>query len=104
MGTKGLVHNRFRLVAINRGKTDARVTFSLADLPAAKILGVEDGVTLKPEETLQREFDIAAAASAVGAGVNHFRILIGVAPAQTAGEFQETFIAPMESTPAPARK
>jgi cytochrome c oxidase accessory protein FixG len=104
IGSDGLVHNRFRLVAINRGKTDAKVTFSLADLPAVKILGVEDGVTLKPEETLQREFDIAAAASGVGPGVNHLRILTQVTPAQKSGEFQETFIAPMEHSPAPAGK
>jgi polyferredoxin len=98
-GPDGLIHNRFRLLASNRGKSQARVTLSLAGLPACKILGVEDGVTLQPGETLQREFDIAAAAAAVSPGVNHLSILTHVEPAQKDGLFAETFIAPMETHP-----
>jgi cytochrome c oxidase accessory protein FixG len=98
-GPDGLIHNRFRLLASNRGKSQARVTLSLADLPACKILGMEDGVTLQPGETLQREFDIAAAATAVSPGVNHLSILTHVVPAQKDGLFAETFIAPMENEP-----
>jgi len=100
-GADGLIHNRFRLVAVNRGKTAAKLTLSLADLDAAHIVGMDDGVTLKPGESLQREFEIAAAAAAVGPGVNHLRILTQVTPKQKSEEFDETFIAPMESTPSP---
>jgi len=93
----GLIHNTFRLVASNRGKTDARVTLSVADLPAAQIVGVEDGITLKPGDELQREFDVAASASAVAPGVNHLRILVHVDPGPKDQSLAETFIAPMES-------
>ena len=96
-GADGLIHNTFRLVASNRGKTDASVTLSLADLPAARIVGMQDGVTLKAGATLQREFDIAAAAPAVSLGVNHLRILVHVATGQKDQLLDETFIAPMES-------
>jgi polyferredoxin len=97
----GLIHNRFRLVAVNRGKSTARLTLSLADLDAARIVGMDDGVALKPGESLQREFEIAAAASAVSPGVNHLRIVTQVTPNQKSEEFAETFIAPMETSPPP---
>ncbi len=96
-GQDGLIHNTFRLVASNRGKTDAKVTLSLAGLPAAHIVGVEDGFALKPGDELQREFDVAAADSAVTPGVNHLRILVHVDPGQKDQSLAETFIAPMES-------
>jgi ferredoxin len=96
-GTDGLIHNRFRLQASNRGRAEARVTLSLADLPAAHILGMRDGVALKPGETQQFEFDVEAPGSAVSPGVNHLRILAHIAPTQEDGAFAETFIAPMES-------
>jgi len=102
-GPDGLIHNTFRLVASNRGKTDARVTLSLADLPAAQIVGVQDGITLKPGDALQREFDVTAADTAVAPGVNHLRILVHVDPGQKDQSLAETFIAPMESA-APAVK
>ena len=98
-GPDGLIHNHFRLLVSNRGKSEARVTLSLADLPACRILGMEDGVMLQPNETLQREFDIAAAAAAVSPGVNHLNILAHVVPAQKDDLFAETFIAPMETQP-----
>lgn len=99
MGPDGLIYNRFRLLASNRGKSEARVTLSLADLPACRLVGMEDGVTLKPGETLQREFDIAAAASDVSPGVNHLSILAHTVPVQKDDLFAETFIAPMETSP-----
>jgi polyferredoxin len=100
----GLIHNRFRLVAINRGPTDARVAVSLADLPAARILGMDSMVALKPGESVQREFDVAAPATAVGAGINRMRILTQVVPAQKTEEFAETFFAPapLDSSSPPA--
>jgi len=102
----GLIHNHFRLVAINRGKLQAKLTISVVGLPAAHLVGLQDGVTLQPGQSLQQEFEIAAAANAVQPGVNHLRILTEVVPAQKSGEFDETFIAPMESavTSAPSVK
>lgn len=98
----GMIHNTFRLVASNRGKTDARVTLSLADLPAAQVVGIPEGIVLKPGDELQREFDVAAAASAVAPGVNRLRILVHVDPGPKDQSLAETFIAPMESAlPAP---
>jgi cytochrome c oxidase accessory protein FixG len=100
-GTDGLIHNRFRLMVSNRGKSQASVTLRLADLPAAQIYSMPNDVTLKPGETLQREFDIAAAATAVGAGVNHLRIVAHVTTGQADETFAETFIAPMEAAGQP---
>ena len=70
---------------------------SLADLPAANIVGLQDGITLKRGETQQFEFDVAASGAAVSPGVNHLRILAHVDPAQSDEAFAETFIAPMGS-------
>ena len=98
-GSDGLIHNTFRMVASNRGKTDATVTLGVADLPAAHIVGVQDGITLKPGDELQREFDVAAAAKDVTPGVSHLRILVHVTPGQKDQSLAETFIAPMESEP-----
>ncbi len=101
-GDDGLIHNRFRILASNRGKTDTKVTFSLAGLPAGRILGMDDGITLKPGENLQREFDIAADAAQISPGINHMTIVAHVVPSQKDDVFAENFIAPMESAPATA--
>ena len=95
----GMIHNRFRLVASNRGQKEAMLSLSLEDLPSARIegmeKGMESGVVLKPGESLQREFDIVAAVTGVAPGVNHLRILTHVVPAQKDDAVAETFIAPM---------
>jgi polyferredoxin len=96
-GADGLIHNHFRLVASNRGSADATVTLLLADLPAVRLLGTDAGLTLKPGETLQREFDVAGSETAVNPGVNHLRILAHVDDGQKDETFAETFIAPMET-------
>jgi polyferredoxin len=95
-GFDGLIHNRFRLLASNRGRVDAKVTVSLADMPAVHVVGMQDGISLKPGETQQFEFDVAAASSDVSPGVSHMRILTHVVPTQNDDAFPETFIAPME--------
>ena len=101
-GADGLIHNRFRILASNRGKTDTKVTFSLANMPAGRIVGMDDGISLKPGETLQREFDIAADAAQINPGINHMTIVAHVAPSQKDDVFAETFITPMEGAPATA--
>jgi polyferredoxin len=97
MGADGLVHNRFRLSASNRGHTESTLTLTLAGIPSARIVGMENGVTLKPEESVQREFDVAAPATGIAPGLNHLRILTHVVPEQKDDVLEETFIAPMDS-------
>jgi polyferredoxin len=97
----GLIHNRFRLLASNRCHADTKVTLSLADLPAAHVVGLQNGITLKPGETQQFEFDVAAAITDLPPGVNHLRILAHVVPGQSDEAFPETFITPMDAA-APA--
>lgn len=92
----GAIHNRFRVVSSNRGKTEATIRLSLQDLPSARIAGLNNGIVLKPGETLQREFDVVAVRQTVNPGVNHLRILAQVVPVQKEQSFAETFLAPIE--------
>jgi len=92
----GAIHNRFRVVSSNRGKTGATIRLSLVDLPSARIAGVDNGIILNPGETLEREFDVVAARQSVNPGVNHLRILAQVVPVQKEQSFAETFLAPIE--------
>ena len=100
-GTDGLIHNTFRLVASNRGKAASSVTLSLTGLPGTRLVGLQQGLAIKPGETLQREFDVAAPDSLVSPGVNRFHIVMHVS-GQKDQSLDETFIAPMESPPAAA--
>jgi len=95
----GLIHNRFRIVASNRGKVDTWVNLTLVDMPAGRIVGIDDGVTLKPGETLQREFDIVVDSTRINSGVNHMKIRAHVDPSESNDVFAETFITPMDSLP-----
>ncbi len=99
LGSDGLVHNTFRMVASNRGKQEARVTLSVADLASAQVAGDSNGIVLKPGDELQREFDLTASASSIAPGVNHLRILVHVDPGAKDQSLAETFIAPMDSEP-----
>jgi len=98
MGTDGSIHNRFRLLASNRSHAKATLDLSISGLPAARIVDLNRDIVLEPGESLQREFEVAAPASAVAPGVNHMQIRATVVPAQKSGLLDETFIAPMEST------
>jgi polyferredoxin len=100
----GLIHNRFRLLASNRGHAGAKVTISLADLPVAHIVGFQDGIALKPGETQQFEFDVAAAITDLPPGVSHLHILTHVVPGQNDEAFPETFITPMDAAANPNPK
>jgi polyferredoxin len=95
----GTIHNHFRIVAVNRGRTKAKLALSVAGLPSAHVLGLEQGVMLEPGESLQKEFDVVSAAVAVAPGINHMSIVSHVVPEQKSESFDETFIAPFESSP-----
>jgi polyferredoxin len=96
----GLVHNRFRVVVSNRSHAEKQLTLSLDGLPQGRILDAGAPLVLAPGQTAQREFDVAAPASALEPGVNRMRILASV-PAQKTAAFDETFFAPMDSSRQP---
>ncbi|MGB9291171.1 MAG: 4Fe-4S dicluster domain-containing protein [Terracidiphilus sp.] len=100
LSADGLVHNQFRVVVSNRSHTQKHLTLALDGLPQGRILDADAPLLLAPGQTVQSEFDVVAPAGALQPGVNHMRILASV-PAQKTGAFDETFIAPMDSAPAP---
>ena len=95
----GKVHNSFRILAFNRGRVDAHVALAVSDLASASITDLDQGVTLKPGEQMQREFTIAASTSALKPGINPMLILAVVVPAQKAQRFDENFFAPFDAGP-----
>ena len=99
VGSDGLIHNRFRLLASNRGRRDAALSLTAADLPGAGIQGLNGRIVLKPGETVQQEFDVVAPAAVVHPGVNRMRIVADVVPAQNDEAFAETFFAPLDADP-----
>lgn len=100
----GQIHNRFRLVASNRSHADASLSILVGGLPSASIVGVDPDLTLKPGESLQREFEIASPANALAPGINHLQIVVNVSPSHQAQFFDENFFAPFTATPSSAAK
>jgi len=98
VGADGQVHNRFRIIASNRGHVQATVSLSVADLEKADIEGIEGQVLLEPGATMQREFDIVAPVSSLRPGVNRMKILADVTPGKSGQTFSETFFAPPDAT------
>jgi polyferredoxin len=94
VGADGQIHNRFRVIASNRGHVQATVLVSVAGLKKAEIEGMDGRVLLQPGATLQREFDIVVPVSSLQPGVNHLRILADVVPGKSGQTFSETFFAP----------
>jgi cytochrome c oxidase accessory protein FixG len=93
LGSDGTVYNRFRLVAVNRGRRQATLILAIEGLPGARLASIENAVVINPGQTVQREFEIAVPASAgVAPGVNHFRLVSTAGPERE--EFPETFITP----------
>jgi len=90
----GQVHNRFRMLASNRGHIQATVSLSVADLKGASIEEIEDRKVLQPGETLQQHFDVVVPSSSLRPGINRIRILADVTPGKTGQQFSETFFAP----------
>ena len=61
------------------------------------MIGADNALALIPGETTPREFDVVTPAASLVSGVNHFRILTHMVPAQKDAALDETFIAPMNS-------
>ncbi len=100
VGANGAIHNKFRILASNRGKSEATLTLAVDGLQGAQITGLngaENALALTPGETTQSEFDVVAPAAGLVPGVNRFRILTHMVPAQKDAALDETFIAPMPS-------
>jgi hypothetical protein len=94
----GAIHNHFRILASNRGRTKAQLSLSLAGLPSVSIAGIDRGLTLMPGETLQREFDIVSPQVGVAPGLNRVQIVVRLTPKPGSAIFDETFFAPEASS------
>jgi cytochrome c oxidase accessory protein FixG len=92
LGADGTIYNRFRLVAVNRGRQPAKLTLTIEGLPGARLVSIENPVAIDAGQTLQREFEIAVPPAGVAPGVNHFRVLSKAGAEQD--QFPETFITP----------
>ncbi|MBI5085558.1 MAG: 4Fe-4S binding protein [Acidobacteria bacterium] len=97
LGDEGTVYNRFRIKLANRGSADARVHVAVEGLPGAVIALEANPLMLKPGESVEREFEIAARPFQGSRDVNPFRITVASA-GQDAERFDETFIMPPEGT------
>ena len=96
VGTDGQIYNCFRLTVANRQARPATVEFSLNGLPNARFSDLTPALALQPGETVQKEFEIAAAAGSLSPGVNHFTIVTRVTPNDERQTFEQTFITPTE--------
>ena len=92
----GKVHNRFRMLASNRGRTQASVSISVADLKGGTIEGIADQKVLEPGQSIQEQFDVVAPGSSVHPGINRIRIMADVTPGKKGQQFAETFFAPQD--------
>jgi len=100
----GKIHNRFRMLASNRGHVQARIRLSVADLKDGRIEGIEDRKLLEPGESAQEQFDVVVPPASLHAGINKMKILADVTPGKTGQQFQETFFAPQDASPTPFTK
>jgi cytochrome c oxidase accessory protein FixG len=89
----GMVSNKFRLVIANRGKQEAELKLSVANLPSSKV--ELQPVKLKVGENLEQEFQVVADKKSLTPGVNHFQIISQTVPYNQTDKFDLTFIAPM---------
>jgi len=95
LGADGTVYNRFRLQMANRGHEQATVVLSIDELPGAAFSNFENAVVASAGQSLQREFEIAAAPGmTLKAGVNHFRLTSRIG--NDVDSFDETFITPIK--------
>ncbi len=90
----GRIMNRFRARIANRSRKPARVTFAAAGLPGAQLSASE--IDVPPGETGNRSFEITLSRFAGAAEVNHFRIVVRVAPDQGEEAIPMTFLMPPE--------
>jgi polyferredoxin len=93
----GTVYNRFHLKAANRSPQQQTVVLGIDSLPGAHFVAFENAVVVGPGQTVERDFEIAAAPGAGPiAGVNHFSLSSRVGSERES--FDETFITPFKDS------
>lgn len=100
----GKVHNRFRMLASNRGHVQANVSLAVQDLNGASVEGIADRKVLEPGQSIQEQFDVVVPAASLHPGINRMKIVADVTPGKTGQQFSETFFAPQETSSTPAQK
>jgi cytochrome c oxidase accessory protein FixG len=93
LGEDGRVYNKFRMTIANRQNKAAELHFTVNNLPHVQLM-LPQPLRLQPGETVQQEFEIAAALESLPAGVNHFEIVTQVTPNNESNRFKLTFITP----------
>lgn len=93
VGEDGRTYNKFRLTIANRQPQSAAVNFTVKGLPNVQLM-LPQPLKLQPAETVQQEFEIAAAAESLLPGVNHFELVAQVTPNDESNSFKLTFITP----------
>jgi cytochrome c oxidase accessory protein FixG len=93
VGEDGRIYNKFRVTIANRQNKPAEVNFVLKGLPNMQLM-LPQPLKLQPTETVQQEFEIAAAENSLPPGVNHFEIEARVTPNNESNNFKLTFITP----------
>ena len=94
VGPDGRIHNRFRILASNRGQVSASVTLSTTGLKGAEFQGLETTIFLEPGATSQKQFDVVVPAESLQPGINRMRIVANLVPGKRGISFAETFFAP----------
>ncbi len=97
----GRVLNHFRILAVNRSHADTHVTLSVTGIGSAEIVGIDKDVLLKPGESLQHDFDVAASAAGVQPGINKMQLQAAASAAQKPATFDENFFAPTDAIATP---
>ena len=93
MEKDGTVFNTFHLKAANRSQRQQTLVLSIEGLSGTHFVAFENALLINPGQTVERDLDIAAPASArLVPGVNHFRLVSRVD--EERDSFDETFITP----------
>jgi polyferredoxin len=96
-GKDGTVYNTFHLKAANRSHQQQTVVLEIAGLPGARFASFENAVVVGAGETVDRDFEIAAAPGArLTPGVNHFSLSSRVGSERDSVD--ETFIMPFKDS------
>jgi len=93
----GTVYNKFHLKAANRSRQQQTVVLEINGLPGARFTSFENAVVVNAGDTVDRDFEIAAAPEAgLAPGVNHFSLFSRVGSERDS--FDETFITPSQDS------
>jgi hypothetical protein len=93
----GTVYNRFRVKVANRSNKQQTVVLWIDGLPGTNYASFENALVVDGGQTMEREFEIAAPASAsLAPGVNHFRLVSRVGDEKDSVE--QTFITPFKDS------